>query len=302
MIPGLEQITDYKRQASLSEAKKLEEADAVLIHGIYSAAAASEADVPTILLNHGASRKHSFAFQEYLENEDPSKAFFLEENIDRIREELREMFLEPELVTSESYFVKRKLQEYFGVDSHVVHSPIDRDFFRPTRETQDYYFAAERLIWERRPELKIQAFQELDDKLIIAGKGDLEDEVRKMAEETENVEYVGHVQGQDLVDLYSGAKAFVHAGVKDEFPQAVREALACGTPVIAENSGGVPEILTGPELGTVYREEPSPGRLARVIDGFEPKNHRAEILRASTERFSSNRFENKIKALAKTII
>ena len=55
-------------------------------------------------------------------------------------------------------------------------------------------------------------------------------------------------------------------------PNVVLESLACGTPVIASNVGGIPEIITGPDAG-VLLDERSPKAVAEAARGIlsEPK-------------------------------
>lgn len=48
---------------------------------------------------------------------------------------------------------------------------------------------------------------------------------------------------------YAAADVFVHAALEDNLPNTVAEALACGTPVAAFASGGVPEMVRHGENG-----------------------------------------------------
>jgi glycosyltransferase involved in cell wall biosynthesis len=60
--------------------------------------------------------------------------------------------------------------------------------------------------------------------------------------------------------FYQAADIYLHAARADNFPNAVLEALACGTPVIGSAVGGIPEQVTSPE-----REAPT-GLLVPVGD------------------------------------
>ncbi|MGB3468625.1 MAG: glycosyltransferase family 4 protein [Cyclobacteriaceae bacterium] len=57
--------------------------------------------------------------------------------------------------------------------------------------------------------------------------------------------YEGHLNPEELSDLIGNASGFLFSSLWEEpFGMVLIEALACGTPVIAFNSGAVPEIIT----------------------------------------------------------
>ena len=61
---------------------------------------------------------------------------------------------------------------------------------------------------------------------------------------------LGFVQDRDVkAAAYAAADVFVHAALEDNLPNTVAEALACGTPVAAFASGGVPEMVRHGENG-----------------------------------------------------
>ena len=55
---------------------------------------------------------------------------------------------------------------------------------------------------------------------------------------------------RELASLYAAADLFVNPTYNDSFPTVNMEALACGTPVVAYNTGGVPEMVDA-ETGIV---------------------------------------------------
>ena len=78
----------------------------------------------------------------------------------------------------------------------------------------------------------------------IAGTGPLELEVKRQAESLGNLDYVGYVHGQQKQDLVRGASAMiVPSEWYENFPISIVEAMSSGTPVIASNIGGLPEMI-----------------------------------------------------------
>lgn len=51
-------------------------------------------------------------------------------------------------------------------------------------------------------------------------------------------------EGTDVALYYQAADLYLHPALADTFPNAVLEALACGTPVVATAVGGIPEQVT----------------------------------------------------------
>lgn len=94
---------------------------------------------------------------------------------------------------------------------------------------------------------------------------------RQIEEQISSLELIPKVrllgsQPQDVIATwYSAADLLVLPTFREGCPNVVREALACGTPVVASNVGGVPELITSDALGMLV----PPGdaeRLAGALD------------------------------------
>lgn len=60
---------------------------------------------------------------------------------------------------------------------------------------------------------------------------------------TENIKFLGRVSDNELISLYSNAKAFIFPSLYEGFGIPPIEAQSCGCPVISSNAGSLPEIL-----------------------------------------------------------
>jgi teichuronic acid biosynthesis glycosyltransferase TuaC len=66
-----------------------------------------------------------------------------------------------------------------------------------------------------------------------------------------HVHFVGGVPPEVLAEYMSAADVFCLASSREGWPNVVHEALGCGTPVVATNVGGVPDLIPAPEYGSV---------------------------------------------------
>lgn len=87
-------------------------------------------------------------------------------------------------------------------------------------------------------------------RLILAGHGDLYEELVALRKSLglDRVTFLGHVDQKTLVYLYNLADVSCVPSRSEPFGLVAIEALACGTPVVGTNQGGLPDFIT-PEVG-----------------------------------------------------
>lgn len=81
-------------------------------------------------------------------------------------------------------------------------------------------------------------------------EGRLRDLARELAVE-EHVHFAGSVPQDTVAEYMSAADVFCLASSREGWPNVVHEALGCGTPVVASDVGGTPDLIPSAEYGTV---------------------------------------------------
>jgi len=145
------------------------------------------------------------------------------------------------------------------------------------------------LIPRKGHELIIAALAELPDMtLMIAGSGPMRTELERIAHDkgvSARVRFLGEIAHDALVDAYRAADIFVLASSREGWANVLLEAMASGTPVVATNVNGTPEVITDPGLGALVEERSAPA-LARTIRALREKAPDRAAVRAYAEQFS----------------
>jgi len=100
---------------------------------------------------------------------------------------------------------------------------------------------------------------------IIAGAGELESALKKQAADAklDSLHFLGHLNSTQLRELYSTADVSIVPSRREPFGLVAIEALACGSPVIATNQGGLTDIITD-DVGTLVEVEDAKGLAAAI--------------------------------------
>lgn len=150
-----------------------------------------------------------------------------------------------------------------------------------------------RLIYYKGVDYLIKAFKEVDAKLVIAGDGELEPELKKLTEElgiAGKVEFVGPLSSAELAAYYHACDVFVLPSVEssEAYGLVQLEAHACGKPVISTNlPTGVPFVNKDGVSGLVV----PPKDVAALADALS-RLLGDDALRAKLGAQAKERFEN----------
>ncbi len=205
-------------------------------------------------------------------------------------------------IISNSNFTSKRIKKYWGLDSEVIHPPVDIKRFKYKNSRGDFYISLNRLVPNKRVDLLIKAFNKLNLPLIIIGDGPERMKLEKIS--NSNIKFLRKISDREVEEYMSSCKAFVYAGIED-FGIAPVEAMASGAPVIAYGKGGildtvncVNEINTEKvKNGLLFNQQTSQD-IFDTISWFEDKKlwrkFKPENLHEYAKNFSIEKFITKI--------
>jgi glycosyltransferase involved in cell wall biosynthesis len=162
----------------------------------------------------------------------------------------------------------------------VITSGVDTVLFRPYKhsaqpaaDNRPIVFAGSKLTAIKGTDVLLRAaaiYAQIPEHplTIIAGEGDERPQLEAMCDELNlrhDVIFLGHQSAAQMVELYNAAEVTVLASRTDWFPLVVIESLACGTPVIVSEVGGLPQLVNS-NIGRLFSAGDYANLAAHVID------------------------------------
>ena len=194
------------------------------------------------------------------------------------------------IAVSES--MRRDVHDLYGVPDpriRVIHNGIDLDQYRPAPNpdvltkyaidsARPFVLFVGRITRQKGIIHLVEAIRSIREGVqvvLCAGAPDTPEIGREMAERVEQARQVSRVPivwipqivpKNEIIALYSMASVFVCPSVYEPFGIINLEAMACGTPVVASEVGGIPEVVVPGETGLLVPVD------ARGETDFEPKD------------------------------
>jgi len=93
------------------------------------------------------------------------------------------------------------------------------------------------------------------------------------------------VAQEELRNYFGAADALVLASSREGWANVLLESMACGTPVVASNIGGTPEVVSAPEAGVLMAER-TPEAVADAVQRLFTRYPDRGATRRYAEKFS----------------
>ncbi len=196
---------------------------------------------------------------------------------------------------------------------HVYRNGVDLELFcllnkQQCREKyqlkQKTLVSVGHLIERKGHHLIIEAMCVLPDyQLLIVGGGEQEIALKKLVQQlslTHQVIFLGEQPQSALPEIYNAADAMILASSREGWANVLLESMACGTPVVATNIWGTPEVVQNSDAGILV--ERSADMIAEGVKRLFKQYPKRVATRQYAEQFSWESTTQGLLALFKTIL
>ncbi|MFZ2006024.1 MAG: glycosyltransferase family 4 protein [Stellaceae bacterium] len=180
----------------------------------------------------------------------------------------------------------------------VLRNGVDLDLFRPIEPHKARHnlaldgptlLSVGHLIERKGHDLAIRALALLPEyRLLIVGDGPERAALGQLATALgvhSRVRFLGPKPHDKLPAIYSAVDALVLASTREGWPNVLLEAMACGTPVVASNVWGNPEVVRSPAAGRLMEERSATG-VAQAVRALLSSGSDRGVTRRYAEGFS----------------
>ena len=173
-------------------------------------------------------------------------------------------------------------------------------------EREDFLYFG-RLSREKGLKTLLNVFEKLPFKISIAGDGPLRELVQNSSNHNENINYMGRLNKTRLHEQINNAKFTICPSEWFENnPISIIESHTFGTPVIASDIGGIPEMVKNESTGYLFKSgsEAELSELVKKLDIIQPNKWRKlsqNCIEKSRERDQETHFFN-LKGIYQDVI
>jgi len=178
-------------------------------------------------------------------------------------------------------FVSRSLARTYRSSRFVLNGLDPADFqFSASKQPFLLFMAPAERALSKGLDTAIAVSRRAGIRLVVAGTGGSQDAIDRVAGVCREggADYIGDIRGAAKAEWLAAAKAVILPSQANEgCPLTLIEALMSGTPVIASDAGGIPEVVS-PEVGYLCRGEDDYVRAVGRLDEISSERCRAHAL------------------------
>ncbi len=204
----------------------------------------------------------------------------------------------PNVLISNSNFVKKRVQKYWGREVDFVLNPPVKLFKEVVKkERKNYFVAGAPFEFNKRGDFLLDRAVELKFNLKLIGTGSLFKKFRKKYNKYTNIEFLGYVSEKEKMEIFSNAKGFLMAGIED-FGIFPIEAMSCGTPILVANTGSVSEYILEGQNGLSFKYD-NKESFEISMKKFNKKKWDYLKISKTVSRFNEKNFREKFEEIVK---
>ena len=163
--------------------------------------------------------------------------------------------------------VARRLWKYYDREAEVVYPPLDLGKYRD-ETAEEFYLHLGRLDGEKGVPAIVDAFEESDRRLVLAGgRGDTSKELVERIRAAPNMAYRGYVDEEEKYELLASCRAVVFNGVEEDFGIVPIEANASAKAALVPDGGFPGEFVHDGENG--YTHDGTATGITDALSQFE---------------------------------
>lgn len=240
-------------------------------------------------------------YDQYVENPgfgilNPVVRFFFKLMVGPLRRGDYKAAQAPDYYVTISEYAKGLMAKYYDRESVVIHPPVDIGTFSnrdDVSRVDDYYIITSRQVNWKRIDLAIQACMKKGRKLLVVGEGPEHNNLVKLSNNSEWVEFLPLQGKSELSKLLAGAKGYLFPSL-EPFGIAPVEALSAGCPVIAFGEGGALDYIEEGVNGVLFPRQ-TVKSLSEAIERFEKMKFEPVKVAETAEGFSAERFDTEVR-------
>ncbi|WP_370460603.1 glycosyltransferase [Pseudarthrobacter sp. GA104] len=198
-----------------------------------------------------------------------------------------------------SSVVRQRIMDVYGINASVFHPPhsVDTSGEREPISGLEHFIldgghflVVSRLLPYKNVDQAIEAFQGLDERLLIIGEGPLSD--RLQASLPKNVRLVSGLTDAQMRWAYATCAAVI-APSHEDFGLTPLEAAAWGKPTIALRAGGYLDTIVEGATG-IFIEKPEAAQIRESVLQFQAEEWDVDSIRSHAAKFSEEGFRARL--------